>query len=261
MHLLRARRGVFVGKFWRRPRSPAQATLIGYAGWLCRGLVSATSYTLIGVANKLGTVLLAICFLDKHASARRAENRQKGRGISTRHPRRRRDPAHPNVVEMSTGTHLERRKNFISRAARARASPRSSRASAARRCTPNRRCGRTSPRRTRRPRPRPASRREFSSVFFWRGVFLILRFRTSDSIHVAAAASPRPICRRSTRVTVRWVRTRQASYGSPSSSASGGRSTRYATRPTKGTTLTARRTPWSSGATPRRVRSSGTSQD
>ena len=112
MHLLRARRGVFVGKFWRRPRSPAQATLIGYAGWLCRGLVSATSYTLIGVANKLGTVLLAICFLDKHASARRAENRQKGRGISTRHPRRRRDPAHPNVVEMSTGTHLERRKKI-----------------------------------------------------------------------------------------------------------------------------------------------------
>ena len=41
---------------------------IGYAGWLCRGLVSATSYTLIGVANKLGTVLLAIAFLDKHAS-------------------------------------------------------------------------------------------------------------------------------------------------------------------------------------------------
>jgi len=44
------------------------ATLIGYAGWLCRGLVSATSYTLIGVANKLGTVLLAITFLDKHAT-------------------------------------------------------------------------------------------------------------------------------------------------------------------------------------------------
>ena len=44
------------------------ATLIGYAGWLCRGLVSATSYTLIGVANKLGTVLLAVTFLDKHAS-------------------------------------------------------------------------------------------------------------------------------------------------------------------------------------------------
>ncbi|KAH8050939.1 nucleotide-sugar transmembrane transporter [Aureococcus anophagefferens] len=40
------------------------ATLIGYAGWLCRGLVSATSYTLIGVANKLGTVLLAVTFLD-----------------------------------------------------------------------------------------------------------------------------------------------------------------------------------------------------
>ena len=42
--------------------SSVVATLIGYAG-LCRGLVSATSYALIGVANKLGTVL-AVALLD-----------------------------------------------------------------------------------------------------------------------------------------------------------------------------------------------------
>lgn len=43
-------------------------TMIGWAGWYCRGTVSATSYTLIGVANKMLTVLLAVMFLDKHAS-------------------------------------------------------------------------------------------------------------------------------------------------------------------------------------------------
>jgi GDP-mannose transporter len=31
-------------------------TMIGWAGWYCRGTVSATSYTLIGVANKMFTV-------------------------------------------------------------------------------------------------------------------------------------------------------------------------------------------------------------
>mmetsp|Transcript_12046 Transcript_12046/g.38373 ORF Transcript_12046/g.38373 Transcript_12046/m.38373 type:complete len:414 (-) Transcript_12046:241-1482(-) len=41
---------------------------IGYAGWLCRSLVAATTYTLIGVCNKLFTVVLAVLFLDKHAS-------------------------------------------------------------------------------------------------------------------------------------------------------------------------------------------------
>lgn len=44
-------------------------TLIGWAGWYCRDLVSATSYTLIGVANKMLTVLLGVFFLDKHASS------------------------------------------------------------------------------------------------------------------------------------------------------------------------------------------------
>ena len=43
-------------------------TLIGWAGWQCRSLVSATSYTLIGVVNKLLTVVLSVWFLDKHAS-------------------------------------------------------------------------------------------------------------------------------------------------------------------------------------------------
>ncbi len=44
-------------------------TLIGWAGWQCRTLVSATSYTLIGVVNKLLTVVMSVMFLDKHASS------------------------------------------------------------------------------------------------------------------------------------------------------------------------------------------------
>jgi len=43
-------------------------TLIGWTGWNARSLVSATTYTLIGVANKFFTVLLSVVFLDKHAS-------------------------------------------------------------------------------------------------------------------------------------------------------------------------------------------------
>ena len=42
--------------------------LVQYAGWLARGLTSATSYTVIGVANKFFTVLLSVIFLSKHAS-------------------------------------------------------------------------------------------------------------------------------------------------------------------------------------------------
>ena len=43
-------------------------TLIGYTGWLCRGMVSATSYTLVGVVNKFLTVLLNVMVWDKHSS-------------------------------------------------------------------------------------------------------------------------------------------------------------------------------------------------
>jgi len=43
-------------------------TLIGWTGWNCRNIVSATSYTLIGVVNKLLTVILSVVFLEKHAS-------------------------------------------------------------------------------------------------------------------------------------------------------------------------------------------------
>ena len=35
-------------------------TLIGYTGWLCRGMISATSFTLVGVVNKFLTVLLNV---------------------------------------------------------------------------------------------------------------------------------------------------------------------------------------------------------
>ena len=43
-------------------------TLIGYTGWLCRGMVSATTYTLVGVVNKFLTVLLNVFIWDKHSS-------------------------------------------------------------------------------------------------------------------------------------------------------------------------------------------------
>eukprot|EP01038_Epipyxis_sp_PR26KG_P004968 gene4968-6951_t len=43
-------------------------TLIGYTGWLCRGMVSATTYTLVGVVNKFLTVLLNVVLWDKHST-------------------------------------------------------------------------------------------------------------------------------------------------------------------------------------------------
>ena len=42
--------------------------LMGYTGWLCRSMVSATTYTLVGVVNKFLTVLLNVLIWDKHAS-------------------------------------------------------------------------------------------------------------------------------------------------------------------------------------------------
>eukprot|EP00557_Chaetoceros_sp_GSL56_P006002 CAMPEP_0176490800 /NCGR_PEP_ID=MMETSP0200_2-20121128/8073_1 /TAXON_ID=947934 /ORGANISM="Chaetoceros sp., Strain GSL56" /LENGTH=369 /DNA_ID=CAMNT_0017888149 /DNA_START=178 /DNA_END=1287 /DNA_ORIENTATION=+ len=44
-------------------------TGIGYSGWWCRGKVSATSFTLIGVLNKCITVLVNLMIWDQHASA------------------------------------------------------------------------------------------------------------------------------------------------------------------------------------------------
>lgn len=43
-------------------------TLIGYTGWLCRGMVSATSFTLVGVVNKFLTVLLNVLAWEKHST-------------------------------------------------------------------------------------------------------------------------------------------------------------------------------------------------
>jgi len=45
------------------------ATLIGYTGWYCRGLVSAATYTLVGVVKKFITLLLNVMVWDKHASS------------------------------------------------------------------------------------------------------------------------------------------------------------------------------------------------
>mmetsp|Transcript_5803 Transcript_5803/g.12119 ORF Transcript_5803/g.12119 Transcript_5803/m.12119 type:complete len:361 (-) Transcript_5803:272-1354(-) len=42
-------------------------TGIGYSGWWCRGKVSATTYTLIGVMNKCLTVLMNCLIWDQHA--------------------------------------------------------------------------------------------------------------------------------------------------------------------------------------------------
>jgi len=43
-------------------------TLIGYTSWLCRGMLSAASFTLVGVVNKFLTVLLNVMLWDKHSS-------------------------------------------------------------------------------------------------------------------------------------------------------------------------------------------------
>lgn len=43
-------------------------TGIGYSGWWCRSVVSATSFTLIGVMNKCLTILLNVAIWDQHAT-------------------------------------------------------------------------------------------------------------------------------------------------------------------------------------------------
>ncbi len=48
--------------------SSVVGTLIGYTGWSCRSLVSATTFTLVGVINKFLTILLNVFIWDKHAS-------------------------------------------------------------------------------------------------------------------------------------------------------------------------------------------------
>ena len=48
--------------------SSVVGTLIGYTGWSCRSLVSATSFTLVGVINKFLTILLNVFIWDKHAT-------------------------------------------------------------------------------------------------------------------------------------------------------------------------------------------------
>jgi len=53
---------------WLILASCVVGTLIGYSGWLCRGMVSATTYTLVGVVNKFLTILLNVFLWDKHAS-------------------------------------------------------------------------------------------------------------------------------------------------------------------------------------------------
>ena len=41
---------------------------IGFSGWWCRSLLSATSFTVVGIVNKVLTVFLNIMMWDKHSS-------------------------------------------------------------------------------------------------------------------------------------------------------------------------------------------------
>ena len=43
-------------------------TFIGYTSWMCRGMVSATTFSLVGVINKFLTVLMNVFIWDKHSS-------------------------------------------------------------------------------------------------------------------------------------------------------------------------------------------------
>jgi hypothetical protein len=43
-------------------------TAIGYSSWQCRSMLSATSFTVVGVCNKFLTVLLNVLLWDKHSS-------------------------------------------------------------------------------------------------------------------------------------------------------------------------------------------------
>ena len=45
------------------------ACLLRYSGWYCRGMISATAYTLVGVVNKFVTILLNIFIWEKHSTA------------------------------------------------------------------------------------------------------------------------------------------------------------------------------------------------
>ena len=47
--------------------SCVMSTGISYAGWNCRSLISATSYTVVGVLNKLLTIILGFIFFEEHA--------------------------------------------------------------------------------------------------------------------------------------------------------------------------------------------------
>merc|ERR1719192_669086 len=42
---------------------------IGYAGWKCRSLISPTSFTLVGVVNKLLTITMSLLLTDDSATA------------------------------------------------------------------------------------------------------------------------------------------------------------------------------------------------
>jgi len=53
---------------WVLVLSSIAGTGIGFSSWSCRSLLSATSFTVVGICNKILTVILNIMVWDKHAS-------------------------------------------------------------------------------------------------------------------------------------------------------------------------------------------------
>eukprot|EP00520_Triparma_pacifica_P014801 CAMPEP_0118637014 /NCGR_PEP_ID=MMETSP0785-20121206/2931_1 /TAXON_ID=91992 /ORGANISM="Bolidomonas pacifica, Strain CCMP 1866" /LENGTH=627 /DNA_ID=CAMNT_0006528181 /DNA_START=219 /DNA_END=2103 /DNA_ORIENTATION=+ len=53
---------------WVLVLSSIAGTGIGFSSWWCRSLLSATSFTVVGICNKILTVILNIMVWDKHAS-------------------------------------------------------------------------------------------------------------------------------------------------------------------------------------------------
>jgi GDP-mannose transporter len=54
--------------FWVLTFSCLAGTGIGFSSWWCRSLLSATGFTVVGICNKVLTVILNIAVWDKHAS-------------------------------------------------------------------------------------------------------------------------------------------------------------------------------------------------
>ena len=79
--------------------SCVSGTLIGYTAWTCRGMLSATTFTLVGVVNKFLTILINVSIWDKHSSPMRilAVCVCLGAGVFYRQAPRREEPKSDNI--------------------------------------------------------------------------------------------------------------------------------------------------------------------